>query len=458
MGIGQIQFGGLASGLDTNAIISAILDAESNPIRLLERQKAGEQERLSLIGTFEGLVETLQEKVSAFSSQSFFAFSTSSSDEGVATFSVDGDALAGSYAIDVLQLASSDRHAFDGVTDPATDLGAGTISFTYDGTDYTIDVDADSSSLTEIAAQINSEAGEAVRASVINVGADGNPSYQLVLSGNDTGADYQISSLTASYAELGSATELTDAQNAQVTVDSLLIERSTNEFTDVLDGVSFTAQAEGATTFTVGVDAEGTKEQLEEVIGAYNDVIDFINRQNRFSEDDGPGGALFGDSVLRTVRSALQGALFDVDIATVQADTEGYSTLGLVGVELDSDGRLSIDDSVFDEKLETNRDALAALFSDDTDGLFVKLDQAIDDLVDSETNDDGLLLEGAFDRRRTTINSLVKGYDSQIERIEFRLGQLEESLVLQFSNLESLLSGLQSQSSFLAASLLQQPQ
>lgn len=456
MGIGQIQFGGLASGLDTSAIISAILNAERNPIRLLERQKDDQQSRLSLIGTLEGLVETLQKKASELTGESFFAFSTTSSDEGVAAFSVDGGALEGSYEIDVQQLASADRHAFQGVTDPDTDLGAGTISFTYSGTDYTIDVDAASSSLDEIAAQINSEAGDAVHASVINVGADGNPSYQLVLSGGDTGADYQISSLSATYAELGSATEITDAQNARVAVDSLVIERSSNEFADVLEGVTFTARSEGTTTFAVSVDTEGTKEQLEELLDAYNDVVDFMNGQNAFSEEGGPGGALFGDSVLRSVRSALQGALFDVDLAVVQADTEGYSTLGLVGVDLGSDGRLSIKDSVFDAKLAANRDALASFFSDESEGLFAKLDEAISALVDTETNENGVLIEGAFDRRRTTINSLVKTYDSQIDRIEDRLSALEESLVLQFSNLESLLSGLQSQSSFLAASLLQQ--
>ena len=60
MSFGPIQFGGLASGLDTNAIISALMALEARPIDALRLQKSTQQDRLSQIGTLEGLVKTLQ--------------------------------------------------------------------------------------------------------------------------------------------------------------------------------------------------------------------------------------------------------------------------------------------------------------------------------------------------------------------------------------------------------------
>jgi len=456
MGIGSVTFGGLASGLDTSAIISAILSVEARPIQLLESQKSEEQRKISLVGTFEGLVKSLQEKAQALTGDgSFFAYAVDASSEDVASYSVSGDVATGNHDLTIEQLAQSDRHAFDAVSDADPDLGAGTISFDYDGESYSIDVASDASSLNEIATQINDEAGGAVSASVINTGTDITPSYQLVVTGNDTGDDFQVENLTSSVASLGTATELTDAQNARITIDTLVIERSTNVFEDVIEGLTITAQTTGSTSLNVSVDEEGSKEKLQEVLDAYNEVVDFMNAQNSYSEEGGAGGELFGDSLLRTVRTAFTNALFNVDLTTVQADTEGFSTLGLVGVELDSDGRLSIDDATFGEKLEQDRSALAGLFTDSSDGLFVRLDEEIDGLLESTTSevDDELVILGAFDLRRETFNGNIDRFDDRIERLERNLEQLEETLVLRFANLESVMTELNSQSSFLASNL-----
>ena len=68
MGIsGNISFGGLGSGLDTNAIIQALLDVERVPINQLEAEKAGQQQKISLLGTFEGYVDSLRDKAKALS-------------------------------------------------------------------------------------------------------------------------------------------------------------------------------------------------------------------------------------------------------------------------------------------------------------------------------------------------------------------------------------------------------
>lgn len=445
-----IQFGGLASGLDTSAIIQALLSVQAQPIALLEQQRAEEQRKISLFGTLEGLVEDLQDKSQELSGEGdLYSYTVDPSAEGVAEFSISGNPLEGAHTLQVESLAQADRHAFAGVADADTTLYSGDFSFDYNGTNQSVTVSG--VTLDGLAEEINDQLGDSVTASVVNVGTSDSPSYQLVVAGNDTGDDFEIANLSTTTG-LTYDQELTDASNAVAIVDGLRVERSTNVFDGVVEGLSFTAQSEtGASSisFSVATDVESTKETLQEFIDSYNAVVGFISDQNEYSEEGGAGGDLFGDSSLYSIQRSISNALFDVDLTTVQNDTTGFSALGLVGVDLQSDGTLSLDETTFEEKLSEDPDALQALFSDEENGVLVKLDEAISGLVDTTTSDSGIEIEGVFDRRRTTINSVIEDYDNQIDRLERNLEQQEETLVLQYARLEELLAGLNAQQQYL---------
>ena len=459
MGFGPIQFGGLASGLDTQAIISAILEAERVPIFQLEQQRATEQDRLSVIGTFEGLVKALRDKAKELvDGEGFFARSLHIGTEGVAEFSVEEGAQTGTHDLTVIRLAQADRYSFEpGRVDPDASLGTGSISFTYDGQPISVEISAGSDSLNGIADAINDQAGDAVTANVVNTGTSASPSYQLVITANDTGRDFTIDNLDVTGVNLGTEVQLTEAENAAVEIDGLQVERSTNVFENVIPGVTFTAISTGefgfgaSTTFSIDVDPEGIKENVQSFVDAYNEVIDFINTQSDYDPDAGAGGPLFGDAALSSVRNTIQSALLDVDITQVQNDSAGFSTLGLVGIDLDKDGRLSIDDAQFSDKIAENLDAVADLFINETDGIFVKLEAGFEDLLDDATSTSGTAIPGLFDRRRETINDIIDDIGDRIERLERNLERREEALVAQFANLEQLIGGLNAQGSFLSS-------
>lgn len=455
-----ITFGGLASGLDTNAIIRALVDVQARPIQLLRQQRSEEQGKLSQIGVLEGLVKKLEDKAQELTSLGgFFEFGVEVADPSVANVTVTGAVTPGSHSITVNSLASAARYTFEGttVTDPDEGtFGAGSIDFTYDGTSYSIAI-ADGSSLNEIAAAITTAAGEDVAASVVNVGTGANSDYQLVLTGRDTGEDFDLQGLAdvGGSIGLGTVTQLTGASNASATVDGLLVERSSNVFSDVLEGLSFTALSEGeSTSFTAELDTEGTRGVLQGFVDAYNEVVRFIRGQSSFSEENGPSGALFGDRLLRSVTSKLSSALFTPDLETVQNDTEGYSTLGLIGIDLEDDGTLSIDEDELDGKLAADPEAFEAFFTASGTGVLVKLQDAIGDLLDGATvTSSGETLDSIFTGRRKAIGSIVGSIDDQIRRLESNLERFEESLVQRYANLESIIGGLNSQSAFLAANL-----
>ena len=489
----MISFGGLASGLDTNAIINSLVQVERFPINQLEANKSLAQSKLDLIGTLKGHLKSLQEKAHKLSNLSdFLAFKVSASQEGVANFSVNGNALPGSHTLKVLSTAQADRWAFDSVSDPDAALASvdgEQLSFTVGSTQYDIAVTAGESSLNQIASQINDLAGDDVTASVVNTGA-GTDTYQLVLSAKDTGEDGRITGIVTDIAGLSidgtgpdaegvaqSANNITVGANAVALIDGLTIERADNSFNGVIPGVDIDAISSDPNVeiqFTVEADGDSVKEQMTEFIDAYNEVMEFINKQNTFDTDDGVGGDLFGDSVLNATRRAIRDALFNVDLTTVQNDTTGFATLGLIGIESNNDGTLKLDETKFDEKLSENMEALADLFVDSdgfdnggaadntpgfyTDttsdsGLAAVLDRAIDRLFDPIEVADGEYIDALFDAKTGTIQDSMKRYDSEIERLERYVKIFEDQQRKRFSALEELIGQLNAQGSSLLSVL-----
>jgi len=481
----DITFSGLASGLDTAAIIDALVRAERVPIDILESRKSEAQSKIELIGTFEGHVKALKAAAEELATPAdFFDYSTTISESGIASVSATGDAAAGSHTIDVQQLAASHRVAFAGVADPDADLASAdgqTLSFDYDGTNYSISVNQANSSLNEIAAAINGQTNGEVTATVVNSGTAAAPNHQLVLSGQDTGDAFQITGLTTDIAGLGATATLSTAADAIAVIDGLTVRREDNDFSDVIPGVSIQVEsvsAFGEATFTVGADVDAIKGKISDFVDAYNEVIDFVNAQNTYTEEGGAGGELFGDTALSSTQSTIRSALFGQSIADVTADTLGFGTLRLIGIELDNDGRLSIDDAKLTDKISEDLDAVADLFVD-TDGfdnggaapgdpnyyvdttadagLADTLARSLDRLISPVSDPNGPTLKGLFQSKTDALNEQIQDFDDTIENKERQLEIVEQQLVNRFAALEELMGQLNSQQAFLSQQLQNLP-
>jgi len=482
-----ISFSGLASGLNTTAIISQLVALERLPIDALQAEQREAESKISLIDSFGSLVRELQDSAEVLSSaSSFFAYKTSTSHENIANVTTTGSPVAGSHSVTVNSTAAVDRWAFDGVADLTTDLASAdgqTVSFDVDGTNYSIALTQADSNLTEVLDAISAAVGTDVNASIVNSGTIESPSYQLVLASGHSGDAYRITNLTTDIAGLNpTAANITVGTDAEAVIDGLTVIRSNNDFSGVIDGLGLDLIASSATemTITVEADRELVRSQIDDFITAYNAVVDFTNEQNEYTEADGAGGLLIGDSVLSSVRRGLSGAL-DVPIATVMADTEGYSTLSLVGIRQLSSGNLQIDETVFGEKMEENLQLLSELFVD-SDG-FDNGGADPDDpafLVDT-TADDGLadnlvrsiermfgtfsgaiidpmtgerqVLDSVFKGRKTALESNIDRLVDQIESKERRLEIFEAGLVRRYAALEEAIGALNAQGAALANAL-----
>jgi flagellar hook-associated protein 2 len=486
-----ISFSGLGSGLDTRAIIDALLSVERLPIDQLGEKRDAEQAKINLFNTFKSKVDSLRTKANELGALSgLLSFKVESSAEGFATFAASGSAMAGTHTLEVLSLATTDRWAFDGVADPDVDLATvdgQSVDFTYDGVNYSARVDATTSSLDEIASAINDAADGNVTATVVNAGTTATPSWQLVLTAAETGEDFRLTGVSSSIAGLTidgtgplngvaqSTNNISVGMNAVAKIDGLQVERTDNDFDDVLPGVSISLLDDTGGTpvqFTVEPDKAAVKAKLKSFVDAYNDVAKFIREQNKYDPEKGPGGALFGDGSLRTIERTINNVLFGQTTAQINADTAGFGTMRLLGIESTGDGSLKINDKVMDAKLDEDLDAFADLFVD-TDGfdnggaavgtpgyytdvtvdtgLGDDLARAIDQIVKSYGNASGQFSKGLFDAKADALKASIKTINDRIDQREARLVRYEEQLTARFAALESLMAQLQSQSSFLNA-------
>ncbi|MHC4515687.1 MAG: flagellar filament capping protein FliD [Planctomycetota bacterium] len=460
-----INFTGLASGIDTDSIIKALLAVERRPITLLQQRKTSLQSQKSLFGDLNSRLEALQDAVKAIrTSGEFLEFTAGTDTDEFLTASAGPGAAKGTHTVEVLQLAQGKVISSLGKADKdTTTYGTGTLQLTVkEGTpsESTIDITIDSSNntLEGIAAAINAkDAG--VQATVLDTGSGAEP-YQLVLTATDTGTDNNFSlgtdvDATAELIAIASEIDgnvIAAAVDAQADINGITVTRSSNIFSDVIPGVTLNLNkptndpgspglAENQTRITVGTDASATADKIKKFVDAYNDIVDFIEGQNEVSEEGEAANPLFGDFTLRTIRSTLRSIVGSV-VDNGDGD-ESYDQLSLVGVTSDSVGRLTFNQGDFEDALNDDSTSVRDLFTYDTDGIAEQLYTIIDSFTDTA--------DGIIKARTDSFNDEIRRTDRQIGEKEARLEQFEDRQRERFAALESLMSQLQSQGAALSA-------
>ncbi len=462
-----ISFGGLASGLDTKAIISALVAVEQRPIYQLQAKKTSLTKQKSLFGDLKGLLDKLTTAAKALKSTTdFLAMKAASSNEDVLTASASSSATPGSYSLTVESLATAQVSASLGSSSPTASFGSGIpgeFSIDIGGNSWIVTTD-DTPSLQEIAASINDTATTndlGVRAEVVDTGNTQNGGanrYQLVVRATEAGTEGAFSltfsdgnqELADLLTEIGGNT-IVDAANAHLKLNGIDTYRSSNTISDVIAGVTLDLKSVSAQpnppsgpftplTVTITTDAEETSKKVESFIEAYNKVVDFMAEQNKVDGEGKASGPLFGDVTLRSIRSSLR-SIVGGQVATT--GNESYQLFSQIGITSDKDGKLTFNKSKFEEGLSTDENAVARIFSDATNGISARIETQIDLYTDSV---DGLLKarSDGFDRQ-------VKNTSDRIEQAERRLEQYQKQLEAKYANLESLLSRLQGQGSGLSS-------
>ena len=207
-----VSVSGIASGIDSDSIISQLLAIEQRKIFSIQRKIAMEELRRQSLDDLSGRLDSLRKSAQKFNNAALYGqVNSTSSNSSVVTVDPGPSAPVGTYELEVLQTATSHRIASQGfVDDSSTGITAGDGQFAFfvgDEDEVILDIDG-STSLRDLATEIN-DGDYGLQADIVNDGSPINP-YRLVLTAEQSGNDGVIT-ITQNDSTLNYATTAIEA-------------------------------------------------------------------------------------------------------------------------------------------------------------------------------------------------------------------------------------------------------
>ncbi len=439
---GLITVGGLATGIDTNSIIDKLVALEKRPVALLGVEVQDVQATQTSINTLGSKLSTLRSAAHALgTTDGVLVRAATSSDTDVLAAAAGAGAQPGSVALTITQLArGSVAGATVGVASATSTVASGPGTFQFQvgsGTVKSVNVDA-TTTLQGLATAINAlDAG--VTASAVNLGTASAPDFRLEIASKATGA---TSTVTVTHDDTALAVQTAQAgQNAQFTVDGFsgTFERESNTFGDVLPGVTVTLRNRGTATVTVADDADAITAKVKTLVAAFNDIVTFVTGESQVTETQDKSNVALGSLATDSTVKHLIARLHEVFSESVGG---AYTNLSSLGLATQQDGTIKFDEGKFRTALGSDSTAVAATFAGAGTASGVAKDLSA--LIDGMTASGGTLA-----LHTTALNDQIRSLQDQIDAGQREVDAFEANLREQFTALESFVSGLKNQGSFL---------
>jgi flagellar hook-associated protein 2 len=470
-----LQVTGLASGLDTNAIVTALMASQQQQVTNLTNQQTG----LTAMNTQLTAIQTALTKVSddaqALGNPSLFAFtqtinSTNPTLVGATATSSNG-AVVGGYQVSVTQLASASQRTYQFTSPTSAD------TITIDGQQISL---AAGASAQDLVNAINSNQNATVWATVTNSPSSGPATVVLsdratgqpdtptdFIKVSDSGAalteqtQYAQAGIDAEYTINGGATQYSSTNTISGAAVTGTPNSTTNSgATQTIPGVSLSLNGvTGSTPVTVTVGTPAPSSQniqtaVQQFVTDYNAAITTIQTQltQAPSSSDPTQGTLFGDSdlqqLLSNMREQMDATLGGLTGSITSMLDIGVSTGAASGSSAPSQsaisGDLTLDVNALTQALTSNGSAVKSMLTSWSINFSF--------LVDNEAAPGG------------TISSRIQGDNTQINYLGNQINNLNEAnaekqqqLVSEFAQMEAMLSSSQSTSSWLTSQIASLP-
>lgn len=450
-----MSIGGLASGLDTASLVSQLISAEALPQTRLKAQMSTAQKAADAYRAVNSKVDAVRTAAAALTADGLAAPRTATSSAASVTAAATSTAVPGSRLSFTVRSLASTASFVSGVTwqststpvHTATDSDGSTVDqwpltiSRPDGTKTVLTPPA-GATLAQTVAYINGLEDAGLRATALNTGSG----YRLQLTSATSGedGDFVVQPTAGStFTQVSYATDAVLDLGGNVTIAS-----STNTFAEAMTGVSVTVtEKDAAAVIDIGEDPKSVAAKVKTLVDAVNSALGAIRTHS--NSEPGSTAALKGDFELRTLTTRL--------LQTMSDAVSGAGSPGAVGIELTRDGTVTFDEKAFLAKLsaapETVHRMLAGAPADSTTTPPTEAVQGISQRLE-------VLAKRTTNATTGTLILLAKGRDElaadfkgRIADWDLRLVARREALTRQFTAMETALSSLQSQSSWLSGQL-----
>jgi flagellar hook-associated protein 2 len=442
---------GIGSGLDIDSLVSKLVTAERAAGQTrIDTKKGKLTEQFSAMAQLMGGMSAFQSSLNSLvSAGSFTSRKVSVSDEKAFTAKAGSSAAAGSYDVQVEQLAKAAQLGSDAFGSASTPVGTGTLTISVGEASFSIEVGAGGNSLANIRDAINKSArNTGVQASLLT-DVEGT---HLVLTSMKTGADRALT-VTASGGDGGlkkfeNMEVRSEAQDAIVFVSGYEIHSGSNTVSNAIEGVTLTLKAptEEGSTVLLGVERDDVaiQDAAKKFVDSYNSLAGTMKSLSRYDASTEAAGALLGDAMLRNVDSQVR-KLISSPVAGVNGN---YTTLASLGITTQADGTLKLDTVRFNAALAANPGAVSDIFTSDN-GVAVKLAN----FMGSKTSATGELTV-----RSSNITDTLVDLKDQQDALNARMKVIEQRYFKQFNALDTMLAQMNTTATSLDSWLKQNKQ
>lgn len=439
--------------------IQQIMEAESQPLKALEKRKGMEDTRLKLFQEFKSKFSSLNKAL--LEMNGFQKFRELKADLGdgqtIATVTLDKEkALPGHYDIEINELALRSSAMTNGFEDPdALVFGAGFVSLQIDqDEEVQVAIEESSASLRGIASQINQNSQSPVQAAVIEDASEPDAPWKLVFSGRKQGSKAQIEAPDFNFQHPDVEIYIDDTQearNGSVVMNGFAIEVPSNDLPDFLPGINLhlkQAKPGAPFTLTISEDIQKVSGKVKALVDNLNQVLQFIIKQNTVDRSTDTTSTFAGDSTLQTLEFRLRNLLHqEVRVGGTESAEGGKAKsffVHQIGIEFDKTGALSFKEDKFNKFVDQNFETVAEALSGP---------KGLVDLLRNTLEAYTRPGNGILTNKERGIHTRMDAIDQQIDQKTGYLDRKREALVNQFAKLEATLGNLQKQQQYLSAAL-----
>ena len=217
-------------------------------------------------------------------------------------------------------------------------------------------------------------------------------------------------------------------KDALVSIDGVPVTSATNTIAGVIPGVTInlaSADPGSEVQLSVAPDTGSITSAVNSFVCAYNQAIGDINAQFTYSSSTQTQGPLASDGTLAAVQSQLLQSMTN----TVSGNAS-FSSLSDLGITMNDDGTLSVDNTTLDNAAQNNASDLQQ-FMQASNGFAATLQNSLNTMTDPTT--------GPLTVDTNNLKSTYTDLQNQINDIETQITSQHSNLVQQYSALNALL-------------------
>ena len=320
------------------------------------------------------------------------------------------------------------------------------IKFTINGTDYSMDVDANTS-VKDFVDDINNNSDMQDAGVSAKYNSDsGRIEFKMKEVGDVSIDEGKLNTSINSETDFTNDNRVQKAQDVEFKYNGVDVTRSKNKVDDMVAGLTLNFQKTGTSTVNITRDDDGIVKSINDFFSGYNTLMSKVDADTAYNPNTKTAAVFQGNSTIQGITNTLNRNIFNTYVNTQKEDTDRNGEVFHRNVELTSNdfgismgaiGNVKFDASKFKQMLKTNGKDAETFISD----LFGKMKKSLDGLVKGPNS--------ALQSMTTGFKKDETSFQDEISSTQKRLDAKYNTMSSQFAAYDSIINKYKNMSSSL---------